>query len=159
MAHSFADHRAQRRVEFFLIPVERGQVPVWVFKPADALDAVAALVMNLSERGAQVLTADSDALAPGTHEIQLLLDEEAAVPRFRGLVSLVWTRKADGLGWLSGLRFLEPHSPAEDFLRVYQASTAGRTARRWVRCLLMRAMDPAGTTGDEPARHAPLRAA
>lgn len=159
VANSFADHRAQRRVDFFLVPVERGQVPVWVFKPADALDAVAALVMNLSDGGAQVLTADADALAPGTHEIQLLLDEEAAVPRFRGRVSLVWTRKADGLGWLSGLRFVESHSPAEDFLRVYQAGIAGRTSRRWVRCLLMRVMEPAGTNGAEPPRRAPLRAA
>lgn len=145
MALTSADHRAQRRVEFFLVPVERGQVPVWVFKPADAIEAVAGLVMNLSDGGAQVLTTGADALAPGAHEIQLLLDEEAAVPRFRGRVTLVWTREADGLGWLSGLRFDHGQSPAEDFLRVYQAGVAGRGQRRWVRCLLMPAPEVAAS--------------
>lgn len=152
MAISSSDHRAQGRVEFFLVPVERGQVPVWVFKPADALDAVAGLVLNLSDGGAQVLTTAADALAPGAHEIQLLLDEEEAVPRFRGRVTLVWTREADGLGWLSGLRFDQAHSPAEDFLRVYQAGATGHQHRRWVRCLLMRASGTAWPVALERAQ-------
>ncbi len=131
-----ADHRAQRRVEFFMVPLDRGQMPVWVFKPADVVEAVAGLVMNLSDGGVQVLTTGERGLDDGAHEIQLLLDEEAAVPRFRGRVTRVWTREADGMGWLSGLRFDKTRSPAEDFLRTYQAAVSGAAQRRWVRCLL-----------------------
>jgi hypothetical protein len=128
------DHRSHRRVEFFLVPVQREHVPVWIFKPADALEASAGLVMNLSDGGLQVLTAADDALERPAYEIQLLLGEDEAVPRFRGRVTRVWTREAASSGWLSGLRFDDDHSAAEDFIRVYQASATGR---RWVRCLLV----------------------
>lgn len=128
------DHRLHRRVEFFLVPVQREQVPVWVFKPADALEASAGLVMNLSDGGLQVLTAADDVLDRSAYEIQLLLGEDETVPRFRGRVARVWTREASSTGWLSGLRFDDRTSPAEDFIRVYQADAEGR---RWVRCLLL----------------------
>jgi hypothetical protein len=128
------DHRTHRRVEFFLVPDRRGQVPVWVFKPADAIEASAGLVMNFGEGGLQVLTASDDAPAHAAYEIQLLLGEDETVPRFRGRVSRVWTREAASAGWLSGLRFDDEHSPAEDFIRTWQAAAP---ERRWVRCLLV----------------------
>ena len=128
------EHRIHRRVEFFLVPDRRERVPVWVFKPADAADAVAGLVMNLSDGGLQVLTASDDALDRDRYEIQLLLGEDDAVPRFRGRVTRVWTREAASAGWLAGLRFDDERSSAEDFIRVYQSPTP---ERRWVRCLLM----------------------
>ena len=116
------------------MPVQREHVPVWIFKPADALEATAALVMNLSDGGLQVLTASDDALEGRAYEIQLLLGEDDAVPRFRGRVTRIWTREAASSDWLSGLRFDNDHSAAEDFIRVYQAGAPGR---RWVRCLLL----------------------
>ena len=112
----------------------REQVPVWVFKPADALESSAGLVMNVSEGGLQVLTAADDALERPAYEMQLLLGEEEAVARFRGRVTRMWTREATSSGWLSGLRFDDAQSPAAAFIRVYQA-TGG--AHRWVRCLLV----------------------
>ena len=128
-----SDHRSHRRVEFFRVPVRREQVPVWVFKPADSVEASAGLVMNLSEGGLQVLTANDDALVRSDYEMQLLLGEDEAIPRFRGRVTRMWTREAVGAGWLNGLRFDEAQSPAEAFIRAYQAPG---DARRWVRCLL-----------------------
>ena len=130
---SSSDHRSHRRVEFFRVPVKREQVPVWVFKPSDSVEASAGLVMNLSEGGLQVLTATDDALAQCDYEMQLLLGEDDAIPRFRGRVTRMWTREAGGTGWLNGLRFDEAQSPAEAFIRAYQSRT---DARRWVRCLL-----------------------
>ena len=135
-----AEHRSRRRVEFFLVPVHREQVPVWVFKPADALEAVAGLVINLSDGGLQVLTGSDDALAGGHYDIELLLGEDERVPRFRGRVTRVWTREAAAQGWLSGLRFDDAHSAAEDFIRTYRV---GADPRRWVRCLLVPARVPA----------------
>ena len=134
MTHTSVDHRTHRRVEFFLVPDRSEQVPVWVFKPADAVDASAGLVMNLGEGGLQVLTASDDAPAHAAYEIELLLGEDDAVPRFRGRVTRVWTREAAGAGWLSGLRFDDDRSPAEDFIRAWQAAAP---QRRWVRCLLV----------------------
>ena len=134
MTHTSVDHRTHRRVEFFLVPERHEQVPVWVFKPADAVEASAGLVMNLGEGGLQVLTASADAPAHAAYEIQLLLGEDETVPRFRGRVTRVWTREAASAGWLSGLRFDDERSPAEDFIRTWQAAAP---ERRWVRCLLV----------------------
>lgn len=128
------DHRSHRRVEFFLVPDDRERVPVWVFKPTDAIDAIAGLVMNLSEGGLQVQTASDDAMDREAYEIQLLLGEDERVARFHGRVTRVWTREAVSAGWLSGFSFDDDHSSAEDFIRVYQV---GVPDRRWVRCLLM----------------------
>jgi len=68
------------------------------------------------------------------YEMQLLLGEDQAVARFRGRVTRMWTREAATSGWLSGLRSNEVRSPAEAFLRAYQAQDG---SRRWVRCLLL----------------------
>jgi hypothetical protein len=128
------DHRTHRRVEFFLVSNQRERVPVWVFKPADAVDAIAGLVMNLSDGGLQVLSASDAAPVHAAYEIQLLLGEDETVARFRGRVTRVWTREADSAGWLSGLRFDDAHSSAEDFIRAYQSAAPDT---RWVRCLLV----------------------
>ncbi len=142
------DHRSHRRVECFRVPMHRAHVPVWVFKPSDAVEASAGLLMNLSDGGLQVLTAADDALSHAGYEIQLLLGEDETVPRFRGRVTRVWTREAISAGWLSGLRFDDERSPAADFTRVYQA---GGAARRWVRCLLFPQPDrPARPAADVP---------
>ncbi len=84
--------------------------------------------------GLQVLTAAGESLDRSNYEIQLLLGEDAHVPRFRGRVTRVWTRDAAGAGWISGFRFDDERSSAEDFIRACQASAA---ERRWVRCRLM----------------------
>jgi hypothetical protein len=127
--------RVHRRVEFFRVPAENQALPVWVFMPAGIDDAVAGLVLNFSDGGVQVLTNAEEPLDGAAFELQLLLGEDDAVPRFRAQVSRVWTREAETLGRLSGLRFEQRHSSAEDFIRRYQA---GRAKERWVRCLLIR---------------------
>jgi hypothetical protein len=129
-----SDQRAHRRVECFLVSDHRERVPVWVFKPADATEASAGLVVNFSDGGLQVLTGSDGPLEHGAYEIQLLLGEDESVARFHGRVTRVWTRESSGAGWLSGLRFDDDHSSAEDFIRVYRTSTIEKP---WVRCLLI----------------------
>ena len=135
MPASELELRAHRRVEFFRVPVERQALPVWVFMPTGTPDAVAGLVLDFSGGGVQVLTNADQPLDGVLYELQLLLGEDDDVPRFSALVSRVWTREAETPGQLSGLRFEQRHSSAEDFIRRYQG---GRTAGRWVRCLLLR---------------------
>ena len=120
---------------------------MWVFKPADAIDAIAGLVMNLSDGGLQVLTGRDDVLERPVYEIQLLLGEDETVPRFCGRVTRVWTREAASAGWLSGLRFDDDRAPAADFIRVYQVGASGRP---WVRCLLMPVAAVAATSPGQP---------
>jgi hypothetical protein len=131
---SAVEHRHHRRVECFLVPSQREAIPVWVFKPADAVDAVAGLVVNLSEGGLQVLTGPGPAPDRAAYEIQLLLGEAEAVPRFRGRVTRVWTREGQGAGWLSGLHFDDAQSSAEVFIRRWRSSLP---ERGWVRCVLV----------------------
>lgn len=128
------EHRTRRRVEFFRVPAQGGQVPVWVFKPDDAIDASAGLVVDMGEGGLQVLTASDDPLDGARYEIQLLLGEGDAVPRFRGRVARVWAREAGLAGRLTGLRFEQARSDAEAFIRAWQASAAQPS---WVRCVLL----------------------
>ena len=90
--------------------------------------------MNLSDGGLQVLTSYDDPLGHDRYEIQLLLGEEESVARFRGCVTRVWRQEFSGTGWLSGFRFDDDRSSAEDFIRVYQSSAIERP---WVRCLLI----------------------
>jgi hypothetical protein len=135
MPASDIELRAHRRVEFFRVPIEHQALPVWVFMPTGARDAVAGIVLNFSDGGVQVLTNADVPLDNVFYELQLLLGEDETVPRFRAQVSRVWTRDAETLGKLSGFRFEQPHSSAEDFIRSYQSD---HVAERWVRCLLMR---------------------
>jgi len=128
------DHRRHRRVEFFVVAEHREQVPVWVFKPDDAIDAAAGLVVNLSDGGLQVLTASDVALDRSTYEIQLLLGEDASVARFRGGVTRVWPREASSAGRLNGFSFDEVRSSAEDFIGAYRSRAQDR---QWIRCLLL----------------------
>ena len=134
MPTTVVEHRHHRRVEFFMVPQQREHVPVWVFKPADAVEAIAGLVMNFSQGGLQVLTPSGDAPDRVHHDLQLLLGEAETVPRFRGRVTRVWTREAPSSGWLSGFSFDDSRSSAEEFIRAYQESTP---ERGWVRCLLL----------------------
>jgi hypothetical protein len=133
LPNTSVDHRHHRRVEFFAVHEHGERIPIWVFKPADALDSSAGLVMNLSDGGVQVLTSSAEPPDRPRYDIQLLLGEDAHVPRFRGGVARIWTRDAGGAGWISGFRFEDEHSSAEDFIRAYQAAAP---ERRWVRCLL-----------------------
>ncbi len=134
MPATSVEHRHHRRVECFVIQEQRERVPVWVFKPAGAADAIAGLVVNFSEGGLQVLTAAGESLDRSSYEIQLLLGEDEHVPRFRGRVTRVWTRAATGTGSISGFRFDDSRSSAEAFIQTYQGS---RPQRRWIRCLLL----------------------
>ncbi|MEP6502111.1 MAG: PilZ domain-containing protein, partial [Betaproteobacteria bacterium] len=89
MPASDTELRAHRRVEFFRVPAEHHHLPVWVFMPTGTDDALAGLVLNFSDGGVQVLTNADEPLDGASYELQLLLGEDDAVPRFRAEVSRV----------------------------------------------------------------------
>ncbi|WP_457426644.1 PilZ domain-containing protein [Roseateles sp. P5_E7] len=131
------DQRRSPRVEFFLVPDEHEQLPVWVIKPESLAQARGGVVVNLSEEGLQVLTSADPALDAQHYELRLLLGEDEGVPLFSASVRRVWSRPLSRIVQLCGFEFESPNSQAEEFLRT---QTAQITARKWVRCVLVERM-------------------
>ncbi|MBA4218862.1 MAG: PilZ domain-containing protein [Proteobacteria bacterium] len=131
------DQRRSPRVEFFLVPAEHEQLPVWIFKPEGLADARAGIVVNLSEEGLQILIAAEPSLDAQHYELRLLLGEDDGVPLFSAAVRLVWSRPLSRIVQVGGFEFESANSQAEEFLRT---QTAQITARKWVRCVLVERM-------------------
>lgn len=131
------DQRRFPRVEFFLVPTEHEQLPVWVIKPQGFADARGGVVVNLSEAGLQILAAAEPGLDAQHYELRLLLSEDDGVPLFSAAVRRVWSRPLSQLVQLGGFEFESSNSEAEEFLRT---QTAQITARKWVRCVLVERM-------------------
>lgn len=131
------DQRRFPRVEFFLVPDQHEQLPVWVFKPEHLADARAGVVVNLSEQGVQVIAAAEPPLDAQHYEMQLLLGEDDDVPLFSADVRRVWSRSLSSTVQSCGFEFESSNSQAEEFLRT---QTAQITARQWVRCVLVERM-------------------
>jgi len=131
------DQRRSPRVEFFLVPAEHEQLPVWVIKPEGLASARGGVVVNLSEDGLQILTAAEPPLDAQHYELRLLLGEDDGVPLFSASVRRVWSRPLSKIVQLGGFEFESSNSEAEEFLL---AQTAQITARKWVRCVLVERM-------------------
>jgi hypothetical protein len=136
-AMAVTDQRRSPRVEFFLVPEEHEQLPVWVIKPESMADARGGVVVNLSEEGLQILTAAEPPLDAQHYELRLLLGEDEGVPLFSASVRRVWSRPLSRIVQLCGFEFESSNSQAEEFLRT---QTAQITARKWVRCVLVERM-------------------
>ena len=134
---SVTDQRRSPRVEFFLVPAEHEQLPVWVIKPEGMANARGGVVVNLSEAGLQILASAEPALDADSYELRLLLGEDEGVPLFSAAVRRVWSRPLSQIVQLGGFEFDAPNSQAEEFLL---AQTAQITARKWVRCVLVERM-------------------
>ncbi|MBV8036812.1 PilZ domain-containing protein [Roseateles sp.] len=135
--HSGADQRRFPRVEFFLVPDEHEQLPVWVIKPEGLSTARGGVVVNLSEAGLQILASAEPPLDALHYEMRLLLGEDEGVPLFSADVRRVWSRPLSRIVQLCGFEFETPNSEAEEFLL---AQTVQITARKWVRCVLVERM-------------------
>lgn len=131
------DQRRFPRVEFFLVPDQHEQLPVWVFKPEDLAEARAGVVVNLSEAGLQIIAAAEPPLDAQHYEMRLLLGEGDGVPLFSADVRRVWSRSLSSTAQTGGFEFESSNSQAEEFLRT---QTAQITARQWVRCVLVERM-------------------
>lgn len=127
------EQRRSSRVEFFLVPVDGEQVPVWHFVPPHHAHQTAGLILNLSLGGLQVLTAADALLEAPNYRVELALGEPDGLPAFGGEVRRVWCRPLSQRGDLHGFMFTDPASPAAAFLNQYQPSLQRRD---WVRCTL-----------------------
>lgn len=130
-----ADQRRSERVCFFLVPVGREQIPVWVFKPGPQQNAIAGLCVNLSAGGIQVLTLTEDPLPEGPLQLQLVVDSDRADSPlgFTAPVQQVWQSPVGSREVLNGFEFRASSSDAQIFLAQFKPSL---DRRAWVRCVI-----------------------
>jgi len=133
------DQRRSPRVEFFLVPAEHEQLPVWIFKPEGLADARAGIVVNLSEEGLQILIAAEPSLDAQHYELRLLLGEDDGVPLFSAAVRLVWSRPLSRIVQVGGFEFESAHPDRPDHraqvgaLRACRADDRAGLSRRFGR--------------------------
>ena len=131
------EQRRHGRVEFFLVPVRREQLPVWVFKPDDLAAGHAGLVVNAGAGGLQVFTAADAPLTGSSYRLHLLDATGGAGPAARPEVEVqrVWSRELTRLGTLSGFRFAEEDEHAGRLLTGQLSADIDPPG--WVRCVLL----------------------
>ncbi len=122
-------------MSFFLLPVRREQIPVWIFVPPGLAHGVAALVMNLSEGGVQVFAPGGVAWGTGPLMLHLLdgAEEATASRHFSTRVRRLWKKTVSHSGDLHGLAFDDENPAVRAFLARRRPDPL---AGQWVRCII-----------------------
>lgn len=117
-------------------------LPGWVFKPVTFGKGPAGLVLNLGDGGIQLMTSPMEPLEDGRYEVVLLLGKADVEPNddeqmyfSNAIVERAWSRPADRMGIVHGMRFISSDSSAEKFLREHQQALENG---QWVRCVLLK---------------------
>ena len=132
------EKRVHARSQFFLLHDEGGVASVYSFRPEDATDAIPALVVDLSEGGLQVLTANTDVPAARPYRLELALGGRLGSGKTYDM-QRVWSRP-DGINTRSGFAF----DHGTDLSQEVGALLAG-SAHKVLRCVLYPRQEP--TTG------------
>jgi hypothetical protein len=102
-----SEKRRHPRSQYFLLHEEGHPLPVYAFRAEQETTAIAALLLDMSEGGAQVLTAASDTPDEPHYDLEVV---HATMPNTLGQrlrVARVWQR-ADGVNVRTGFAFLAP---------------------------------------------------
>jgi len=127
---SQAEKRIHTRSQYFLIKSDGQPVPIYAFRDEDDLVAVPALVVDLSEGGVQVLTAQSTTLDGNDYELEVTLPDEGQQQLDRIKISKVW-QKRDGVNTRTGFAF-RGNSDVEQRL----TELISHSAHHLLRCVL-----------------------
>ncbi len=128
------DKRRDQRVEFFLIPVEREQLPVWVFKPEQDVMGHAGVVANVSKGGLQILTHAESPLQDSRYQLKLILDEGQGVQPFSAQLRRAWSESLTALVHVNGFEYLDSNNAAAEFLSNFELFAKRKV---WIRCVLL----------------------
>ncbi|OYU46205.1 MAG: hypothetical protein CFE44_03380 [Burkholderiales bacterium PBB4] len=121
-----SDKRVHTRSQYFRVQAGSEVLSYFTFRPEDALDAVPALVVDISEGGVQVLTANPQGFAQSDYSLELL-SEDAADQAMRHDVHLVWSRP-DGVNTRCGFAFAAGGA-AEDQVGALLAASSNHILR------------------------------
>lgn len=123
------DKRVHTRTQYFLVYDRDELVTFFAFRPEDVVDAIPALVVDISNGGVQVLTANTQWLAQSDYLMELVTDD-AADREKRYPVRVVWSRP-DGVNTRCGLAFAAGVAVAEQAGPILAGS-----AHHMLRCVL-----------------------
>ena len=123
------EKRVHTRSQFFLLHSDGQPVPFFSFRPEDAIDATPGLVVDLSDGGLQILTANDQAVSQQTYSMELVVGERVGTGK-KYKVSQVWSRP-DGVNVRSGYAFVDGAAAAQEVGDLLAASE-----RKILRCVL-----------------------
>jgi hypothetical protein len=103
MSTATSEKRVHTRSQFFLVQTGGELVSLFSFRPEDAPQAIPALVVDLSDGGVQILSANSTPLSESKYLLELTTGDAHQESR-RFPVHMVWTRP-DGINIKSGFAF------------------------------------------------------
>lgn len=124
------EKRVHTRSQYFLIKDHNEAVPVYAFRDADDVEAIPALVVDISDGGVQVLTTHSTELKHRAFKLELVLGEALQSSLENLQIHLVWSR-ADGVNVRSGFAFAPGENPELALTKVLSGS-----AHHVLRCVL-----------------------
>jgi hypothetical protein len=130
---TISERRTSQRATFFLVPVARERVPVWVFTAVAPGEGFAGLVLDMSDSGLKLLVEADATLRADRYDLRLVLGEDDDVPPFDGVVRLAWSEAPTLAGRVCGVEFEREDASARLFIGAFlDDSRPGR----WVRCVM-----------------------
>lgn len=112
MSFESSEKRVHARSQFFLLHENGGVASVYSFRPEDSVEAIPAIVVDFSEGGLQVLTANTDAPDTPSWRLELALGARLGTGKLYPM-HLVWSRP-DGVNIRSGFAFEGGTDPAQE---------------------------------------------
>lgn len=123
------DKRVSPRSQYFLLQTDGEPVSFYSFRPEDAVDAVPALVVDLSDGGLQILTANPQELTQESYMLELVINELVGHGN-KYAVHSVWSRP-NGVNLRTGFAFDQGVELAEEVKAILTG-----TEHRVLRCVL-----------------------
>jgi hypothetical protein len=103
--NTLSNHRAHQRVQFFRLRTDEGFVPIFAFAPTQDTEAIAAVVLDLSEGGAQILCSTDDFVETAMYDCALVkADLGQGQQSDAWVMRRVWSRE-EGMYLRSGFSF------------------------------------------------------
>lgn len=117
-----SNQRQHPRAQFFRLRLDEGFVPVFAFTPAGDNTAIAALLMDMSEGGLQVVC-NKETFVPSKVYDCALVDEQLSPDDKFGsrLVQRVWSRE-EGMYVKSGFSFLMKEGVTPELMQQLESA-------------------------------------
>lgn len=124
-----AEQRVHTRSQYFLLQADGAPVSLYAFRPADAVHAVPALVVDMSQGGMQILSATASPLEQNAYRMELHTGDSVS-EALKFAVGRVWSRP-DGMNMRSGFAFADDPKIADAV-----GELLAQSEHRILRCVL-----------------------
>ncbi|MBC3936610.1 PilZ domain-containing protein [Undibacterium rugosum] len=98
------EKRQYQRIQFFRLVKDQDLIPVWVFNSVSPGSSIAALVVDMSENGMQVLTSTEEKPEASRYFLHFLGDEGNTLDIPAMQVERIWSTHEQGLYVRTGFR-------------------------------------------------------